>query len=361
MEDINLGSEDFTVARLKRNLFSESTIGAIYTRRATGGTEGAPALPDRHTIGFDLDLFTSRFMGDKNLQFEAFYVLTSDATGEGVTTAWDRSARGIRINYPNDRWRAHTSFRELGGFYDPAVGFVRRNGFRRIQPTVEFRPRPESLKWVRQFRFEARLEYLTDLDNRLLTRNAAFRPLGILFESGDEIDFEVTSNFERLEEPFEIYPGVILPVGDYRFDEVELRFESAEKRRVSGEVEVRRGPFWSGDRTALELRFIVRPAAGVNVSLEWEDNHVDLEEGSFTTRVLQTEGQWHINPWASVTGIVQYDNVSQIAGLYTRLRWILTPGSDLFFVYTHNWLSELDRWITLERQGTTKINYTYRF
>jgi hypothetical protein len=62
-----------------------------------------------------------------------------------------------------------------------------------------------------------------------------------------------------------------------------------------------------------------------------------------------------------VTGILQYDNVTQITGLYTRFRWILEPGSDLYFVYTHNWTSEIGSMVTLSRAATTKINYTYRF
>ena len=58
---------------------------------------------------------------------------------------------------------------------------------------------------------------------------------------------------------------------------------------------------------------------------------------------------------------MQYDTITQIAGLYTRLRWILRPGSDFYFVYTENWQSAADRLQTLSRGATTKINYTHRF
>jgi len=44
-------------------------------------------------------------------------------------------------------------------------------------------------------------------------------------------------------------------------------------------------------------------------------------------------------------------------------RWILTPGNDLYVVYTHNWLDEplLDRLSTLDKRLASKILYTYRF
>ena len=76
---------------------------------------------------------------------------------------------------------------------------------------------------------------------------------------------------------------------------------------------------------------------------------------------MRLSGAWHLSPWASVTGNVQYDTVSEIVGLFTRLRWILTPGSDFFLVYTQNWQSAADRLYTLSRCATTKINYTHRF
>lgn len=360
-EEGTLGAEDFTVARVKRNFFEQSSIGAIYTRRATAATETGPAPPDRHTFGVDLDMFSSRFMGDKNIQFEAFWVQISDPLGDaGTSSVMDRSARGVRFNYPNDRWRGHVSYRELGELYDPAVGFVQRNGFRRLQPTFSFNPRPRSGR-IRQLEFEIDYEHLWSLENVLLTRSLSLTPLGIRFDSGDEIRARWTNTFERLEGPFEISDGVVLPVGEYEFNEIEVRLGSANHRAVSADAELRRGSFWSGDRSGIWARFSVRPMSGLDLGASWEKNWVELPEGSFTTEVLELENQWAVSPWSSFTSIIQYDNVSSILGLYARLRWIVKPGSDLYLVYTHNWLDEPGRFTTLERTATTKVNYTHRF
>ena len=75
-------------------------------------------------------------------------------------------------------------------------------------------------------------------------------------------------------------------------------------------------------------------------------------------------------PWIGFTSQIQYDNVSEILGLFARLRWILTPGNDVFLVYTHNWrdfdgdLIENPHergFSTLSRGATVKLNYTHRF
>jgi hypothetical protein len=45
----------------------------------------------------------------------------------------------------------------------------------------------------------------------------------------------------------------------------------------------------------------------------------------------------------------------------SRLRWIITPGSDLYLVYNHNWLEQDSRLVTRQRTGTVKLSYTHRF
>ena len=129
--------EQFSVARIKRRIFEQSTIGAIYTRRATSAGiplqgESAVAPNDQHTAGVDLAFNTRNFLGNKNLQLEAFYVWNSNPDPTVVRTTTDLSAHGFRLNLPNDIWSGHISYRQFGDDYKPAVGFVARNDFRRV-------------------------------------------------------------------------------------------------------------------------------------------------------------------------------------------------------------------------------------
>ena len=354
-------AEHFTVARVKRNFLAQSSVGLLWTRRAAAGGGRGPAPPARHTAGADLDLFTSTFLGDKNLQLQAFYVVHTDPRRAGRSGAADRSARGFRINYPNDVWRMHLSFREFGEHWDPAVGFVQRRGFRRSNPVVSFAPRPGGLAGVRHLEFRLHYEHLTDLDNRLLTRRTGLTLLGVAWESGDRFDLRRNFRFERLEGPFEIHPGVVLPAGAYAFDEWEVSVETASRRRLSGRASAAAGELWSGARAALALALTVRPGRGVTAGAEWEHENVDLLHGRFTTNLVRLLGSWHASPWIALDGNLQYDTVTAVAGLYTRLRWILRPGSDFYFVYTENRRVTRHRLLTLSRGATTKINYTHRF
>jgi hypothetical protein len=377
-------AEDFTVARVKRTILQQSTIGAVYTRRDAVTTLAAEpddsatvllATPEGHTLGVDLDLYTSRFRGNRNLQFEAFLVWHSEPFADATTTFNDRTARGVRLAYPNDAWAMHVSMREFGNSYAPPVGFATRRGFRRTQPTVNYSPRPDRWARVRQLDFGWHLEHLTDLDGRLQTFNNTLTLVGMRFTSGDNIEAKAGHNYERLNNPFRIYraPGedrsqdVVIAPGEYVYYGWEVGGSTAGRRRLSANANVQGGQFWSGNRLQLRGGGTVRPRPGVDIGVTYERNDVRLPEGRFATNLVRTTGGWHFSPLMSLTGSVQYDDVSRVVGTFTRFRWIVRPGSDIFLVYTHNLLDDptsLDRFRalqTMERKAATKLTYTHRF
>ena len=365
-DHLGIGGEDFTVARVQRQIFEESTIGAIYTRRAGGADSQGTRPADSHTAGVDLDFRTSRFLGDKNLQVDGFFVWNSNSEPTVDRTVSDLSARGVRIDFPNDIWQMHLSYREFGSFYDPAVGFVTRNGFRRAEPNVTWRPRPD-ISWIRQFEFGTQFRHLASIETgRSEERQWRFDILGIDFENSAEFDFGVTRQFEYLDRAFEISDGIVIQPGEYRTWEWEMSGGTPNQERISLDAGVGGGSFWNGDRLGYELELGYRPHPGVELGLEYERDEVALPQGAFDTNLFRLNTAWDISPWSSVTGNVQYDDVSEIIGLFLKTRWIVAPGNDLYLVYTQNWQNlradQLDqRFTMLSQGGSTKLNYTFRF
>jgi hypothetical protein len=365
-ERLRVPVEDFTVARVKRSFSAQSSIGAIYTRRATTPNLDRVELEDRHTAGVDLDFFTSSLFGHYNFQFEAFFVWNSNPEPDVDRTLSDLTARGFRLNFPNDVYRAHLSYREFGHDYDPAVGFVTRNGFRRVEPNIGWRPRP-GISWIRRFDFSAQYRYLADLDSSVAEeKQLRLSLLGVDFESGDNLTIQATRQHESLDDLFEISDGIEILPGPYTYWETSFRGRTAGRRKLSGDAEYATGGFWDGNRDRYQLGLTLRPNPGISVGGEWERNEVRLPGGEFETTLIRFLGGWDLSPWASLTGNVQYDDISEVVGLFGKLRWILNPGNELYLVYTHNWRNLgpdlLDRdFETLSRGASTKLNYTYRF
>jgi hypothetical protein len=123
------------------------------------------------------------------------------------------------------------------------------------------------------------------------------------------------------------------------------------------------GAFYSGHRDQTVLGLTVRARPGYIISLNGEWNQVDLAEGSFTSNVYRGTADTQFSPFMALVNIVQYDTISRVLGWQSRYRWIMTPGNDLYVVYTHNWVDDplLDRFGTLDRRAASKVLYTHRF
>lgn len=353
--------EDFTVARAKAHILSASTLGFIYTRRSV--RERSDTGPqDRHTIGVDLELNSSTAFGDRNLNFQAFFIAHNAGFADDTSSFFDRTTRGVRIAYPNQPFSMHASYREFGSRYDPAVGFSPRNGFRRFQPSFEYSWLFVQHARVRELTLELRHEYLMDLDFRPETVNTSLSP-EIRFVRGGEIGLLVGHDYERLRVPFDIRRdgSAIIPAGGYHTYETEIEFQSAPQRRWSISANLGYGGFWTGYRTMAGAGLIFRPLSGISLSTSWSINDVDLDKASFRTNLVRTTASVALTPFLAVTANLQYDDLSRIAGLYGRLRWTVRPGSDLFVVYTQNWVQDvLDRFSSLSSQTAAKIAYTAR-
>ena len=131
--------------------------------------------------------------------------------------------------------------------------------------------------------------------------------------------------------------------------------------RVTMRAFIETGGFWSGNRNQFDFGLTLRPVSGINLTAEYTYTDVSLDEGSFSTNLLRFDGSFDFTPFVSFSSIIQYDDLSDRLGINNRFRWIITPGTDLFLVYNHNWVEQNSEFITAENTATLKVTYTHRF
>ncbi len=355
-DDEGASGENFLVARVRRRALQQSYVGAIYTRR-DAALDGGGA---RQTAGVDFRLATSTFRKNKNLFATGYVVMNSTPGSTGGSAAF-----GAMLDYPNDVVDVSLSFQEVQEHYDPAVGFTARRAFRRYTPEARWNPRPVGNRWIRRFGFGAQPNIYTNLQGELESVDGNIQAFRMEMHSGDSVQVDVSPGYEALKSDFEISPGVVLPSGtDYTFTRFAVFANTANKRIVSVQPRLEWGSFYSGDRLEASLGIGLRPRPGVTVNLSYEFNDVDLAEGSFQTKLYRMVADTQFSPFMYLVNNVQYDTVSRVLGWQSRFRWILTPGNDIFVVYTQNWLDLTDassRFMTLDRRAAAKVVYTKRF
>ena len=206
----NVNAKNLFVGRIKQNFLEQSYVGAIFT-------EGNPASPlSSSTIGVDMRLATSNFLGSgRNMVFNAYGLRSNN---QGISE--NNSSFGFGAQYPNDKIDAQIQWREIQENFDPAIGFVQRSDVRMLRVAGSFNPRPKQSTGIQQMQHDVFYTRFTRLDNGLVeTSNLYVTLVDWHLNSGDSLHslFDVNVTYERLFEPFEISPAVVLPAGEYRF------------------------------------------------------------------------------------------------------------------------------------------------
>ena len=316
---------NFSVFRLRRDVLGRSDIGVIATHRTTSLTEGADS---NSLLGID-----GNFAFFENLRVNAYYAVSRTPLADGGQIGDDESSYIAKLDYSADRYGLVLEHLKVGEDFKPELGFLRREAFRRNFAQARFSPRPQSIEAIRRMVFESELDYVTDLLGRVETKRLQ-GTLRLELENGDDTRFEYTRSFEFLPEEFEISDGIILPVAEYRFQDVRFEYQLGPQRTVPGTASFRTGSFFSGNRK--EASYDARVEISPKLSLEprFSINWVDLPEGGFTASLVSTRLNVTFTPRTFVSSFVQYNSSSHSLSASVRLRWEYEPGSDFFIVYS---------------------------
>ena len=328
-EAARIDSANFTVLRAKRDVLRRSSIGGMLTHRtATPGRTGA-------NEGYGLDAAMSFY---QNVRFDAYLAATRTEGREGDNLSY----RGL-FDYNADKYGVQAERLAVEPNFLPEIGFVRRTDMRRNFGLFRYSPRPKGVPHVRKLTTQASLNYLTNSQDRLDTREASGR-FETEFTNSDLASVVYTDSFERLVRPFPIATGVTLPIGSYDFHTTRIGYIGGQQRRYSGEIVYEFGTFYNGDRKSIALnsaRLQVTPQVSLEPS--FSVNWVDLVQGSFTAKVARTRATYTITPRMFVSGIVQYNSAGSSFGSNVRFRWEYRPGSELFVVYTDDFNTDETR------------------
>jgi len=242
--------------------------------------------------------------------------------------------------------------------YNPALGFVEESGVRDYYLFSRYRVRPEKLDSID---YKIDTHYKSNLDGEVVRSRFNFPDFRITNKAKDYIDVSGQFQREQLFEPFEIVDGVIIPVGDYKFQKVEVRVRTARERALSGNFTLTVGEFYDGDRVEFKSEIVWKPSPLFNTAFLYEYNNVDLPVGDFDTHVVQLNLNFNFSPKLYWNITNQYDNVSDTFGINSRIRWNVQPGNDIYLVINQEVDAFGGRWHLSKRQLNTKINWTLRF
>ena len=349
-EDPDAGTRatNFSVIRVKRDLLRKSSIGVLFTGRSVSQS----GVGSNEAYGID---GTFSFFDD--LAINTYWARTRT---DGLTT--DDDSYRAQLNYTGDRYGVQVDHLAVGAGFNPEVGFARRRDMRKNSGRFRFSPRTTSSARVRKYSWTGTFNHIENGAGQLETRgwNGNFE---VQFNNSDRFFVAYDANYEFLPQPFPIAQGVTLPVGGYDFAEGRVGYDFGRQRNLSGNLSAEYGSFFNGHKTTVRasqgrVNFGPQISVEPSVSINW----VDLDQGSFTTRLVITRVTYTVTPLMFTTALLQYNSGTDSVAVNVRLRWEYQPGSELFIVYNEQRDTLSRSFPDIENRALiVKINRLFRF
>jgi len=339
---------NFTVVRVRRDVFRRSTIGALFTNRS----DSALGAGSNQVLGLD-----ANFPVTPNVSFGGFV-----ARSRTDNRAGDAISYRANFNYGADRYGFQLDRTVVGDNFNPEVGFLRRSRFKSNFAAARFSPRPKRNATIRQFFYESNVDYTTDNQGRLETRSWVTSGR-VELQNSDGFQAAYYREHERLPRALTPATGLIIPPGAYSFHYMRASWTPGQQHRLSGVIAVDVGEYYDGTRqtASVNARFGATNQFGVepNISLNW------LQRGGAeaTVMVVGARTTYTMTPRMFVAALIQYASSSRSLVSNLRFRWEYQPGSELFVVYSDSHDPDpLNSAPSLQNRGLViKLNKLLRF
>lgn len=345
-------STNLFVGRAAANVLDESSLGFVVTH-------GDPRSNlDNTLVGADFRYLNTRLAGGRVLEGELWYQRSDTEGMEG-----DDGAYGVRVRSPNNTgWRGGLGLKELQENFNPALGFVNNRGIQDYTGDVGYTHVLRQGPLQKVFT-GLNLQQIDLIDGGLQMKVHEWRVFEVETGAGDGIEFAYIRSKEVLQEPFEIFTDIDLPVGKYAFDEFEAEVEFSSHRKISGSLAYRWGDFFSGSRDSIEAEIVARPSRHFSVAAVYQLDDVVLPEGRFIARLMRLRLETVFSSKLSWSNFIQYDNDSELIGINSRVQWIPRAGRETYLVVNHG-LQDYDRDRRFRSDNADvvlKAGYTFRF
>lgn len=339
--DLGLDPAWYNIARVRRDLGGRSYIGGILTDARIDGRSST-------TAGADGTWYLTR-----DLSFLADYMRVEDSSaGEG------RSAIYAGLDLTTDPWGFLFSYRKVDTGFDPAVGFVRRDGYRSGSASLRRSVRPD--RWgVRRVTLRVFGSVYESLVQEKTESADASLNLEVELENGDSVSVRAGRTFERLFEPFDLDDELVFGPGDYSFVDGSISYRSDESRRWGFDGEMRAGEFFDGDRTQLEGELWLVFSRHLRSAGSYAVYDLSSDHGSIDWQLWALRLDAIFSSNLSASAFVQHNSSTDITTLNLRLRWILHNDSDLYLVYNENEFGALDESVRRARELALKVSYRF--
>jgi len=341
VEEEYLPRQNFAVMALQRRVFARSNVGLIFINKQSLDYQPSedPEVPIysqyNRNIGLEYNLASSNNLWTgKALFLKSF---SPDKSGKEFTHA-------ANLQYSDRKLLLGWQHEYVGENYNAEVGYVPRTKFIKLNPQAGYLFFPKGKTVLSHGPKFSGIYYYDDAFNE--TDNTSIFSYGVTFRTQSVLTAWTAHDYVKLLKPFDPTNSGkdSLAAGtEHRWNSFGVDFTSKPQSVFTYLFTTRYGGYYAdGTRLNLggEVGYRFQPYLSFAVTFNYNDIRLPEPWGKNTF--------WLIGPRLDVTmtnklfftAFAQYNEQQNNVNLNTRLQWRYRPASDLFIVYTDNYLPD---------------------
>ena len=319
----NINKSNYTIARVNHELAKRTTIGAaIISKQDIGPGE------NHYNRVYAID--GKWGLGNK-AQISGYLAKSTTPNILG-----DDHSFKLAYTYEWNKLNIVTGYSELGSGFNPEVGFLLRNSFRKPEALVLYHLRMNGKAGLLELRPHVSYRSYWNYDNHRLETSFLHLDNHWEWESGIEVHTGINFTTEGVFKPFDISTGVKVPAGKYSHSEGQLVIMTNTSKKIGLVLRSVVGGFFGGHRASNTASINVR--LGDKFTSEWgiNSNIVKLPYGDFNTTILRSRISYSFTPRFYIQSLTQFNDVLDKWSINLRLGWIQQSNTGLFLVFNEN-------------------------
>lgn len=317
-EFTNIEKTNYSVFRVKRDLFNKSTFGAMLLSK-----DSLDSSDYNRSAAFDFNLAFGRFFRMAGYGAKTF---TPGLRGKDWASFLD-------LVYESDSFSLSMLYQDIGKNFNEEMGFISRAGIRKIRTNLSFRPRPGILNIRKSFFFN-KFIYVENSQGKVETKYIQWGNQNV-FQNGGSFFWGFVQNYEYLYYPFEIKRNVFIPPGGHNFNQFKMTIETDQSNDISFNSSFVKGNYYNGRLFSVNSTASLKASRNFSMEIIYNRNQFDfpVNAGKFNVNILASRIVYAFSPDLFVKAYIQWNDNEKLYKSNFHVRWIYKPGANVYFIY----------------------------
>ena len=341
-------NQNFTAFVLQQKIFKRSSIGVMFLDKESlnfnektnqGFTDYNRNIGIEYNLASASNLWTGKAMVMKSF--------SPNKTGNDLMQAYTISHNGLH-------WNINLQYENVGQNYNPEIGYVPRRGYYRFSSPINyyaFYPKKESSGTFYHYPTYA-FDYYWNANGELTDAIQQFG-YDIIQKTSSYLSTYFRTNFYKLQydfDPTNKGSNDVLKVGsEHRYNTIGVVYSSSPRKKYTLRFRGEYGGYYGGGKLSdmsLTVGYRFQPYVNflaVISNVDISDLRIPIENKP--DKIINSNF-WLVSPKVDITftnklfwtTFVQYNEQTQNVNINSRFQWRYQPASDIFLVYTDNYL-----------------------